>query len=235
MIRIAIVEDEDTSAQALMTCLERYQSGHGIECSVIRFHDGESFLNDNLLRYDIIFMDIRMPGMDGMETAEKLRQKNRVATLIFVTNMVKYAVKGYELNALDFIVKPIRYAAFERKMQRALQAVLLRQGREIMIRTGKNTHMLASASIYYVEVMDHNITWHTDQGEFTARGTLGMILSELPETIFFRCSASHLINLQHVTRISGDSVWVCDTELRVSRGKRKDLMAAMAEFMGKGV
>ena len=163
-LRTAIVEDEDAAARDLEECLKRYCESRGISCSTERFRDGKTFLEQYSPRYDLIFMDIRMPKVDGMTAAQRLRELDRVTALVFVTSMVQYAVKGYEVEALDFIVKPVRYSSFEMKMRRILQAVDLKKGREVLLNVGGTVRVLTSSSIYYVEVMDHDLTYHTSQG-----------------------------------------------------------------------
>lgn len=235
MLRTAIVEDEDAAARDLEECLKRYCETRGISCSTERFRDGKTFLEQYSPRYDLIFMDIRMPKVDGMAAAQRLRELDRVTALVFVTSMVQYAVKGYEVEALDFIVKPVRYSSFEMKMRRILQAVDLKKGREVLLNVGGTVRVLTSSSIYYVEVMDHDLTYHTSQGDVTVRGKLSAVEQQLPKEVFFRCSTSYLINLQHVRQLTGDTVLVGDRELRVSRGKKKELMAALAACLGRGV
>ena len=235
MLRTAIVEDEDAAARDLEECLKRYCETRGISCSTERFRDGKTFLEQYSPRYDLIFMDIRMPKVDGMAAAQRLRELDRVTALVFVTSMVQYAVKGYEVEALDFIVKPVRYSSFEMKIRRILQAVDLKKGREVLLNVGGTVRVLTSSSIYYVEVMDHDLTYHTDQGAFTVRGKLSAVEQQLPKEVFFRCSTSYLINMQHVRQLTGDTVLVGDRELRVSRGKKKELMAALAACLGRGV
>lgn len=235
MLRTAIVEDEDGAAQDLEDCLNRYCQSRKVTCSIERFGDGKSFLEQYGPRYDLIFMDIRMPKVDGMETAQRLRELDQVTALVFVTSMVQYAVKGYEVEALDFIVKPVRYPTFEMKMRRILQAVDLKKGREVLLNVGGTVRVLTSSSIYYVEVMDHDITYHTSQGDVTVRGKLSAVEQQLPKEVFFRCSTSYLINLQHVRQLTGETVLVGDRELRVSRGKKKELMTALAAYLGRGV
>ena len=112
MIRVAIVEDEDIAARQLEQCLQQYESGHDIRFSSCRFRDALEFLEQYQPLYDLIFMDIGMPGLDGMEAAVRLRAMDSVTPLIFVTSMVQYAVRGYEVDALDFVVKPVRYPTF---------------------------------------------------------------------------------------------------------------------------
>ena len=234
-LRTAIVEDEDAAARDLEECLKRYCGKRGITCSTERFRDGRAFLEQYSPRYDLIFMDIRMPEVDGMAAAQRLRELDRVTALVFVTSMVQYAVKGYEVEALDFIVKPVRYPSFEMKMRRILQAVDLKKGREVLLSVGGTVRVLTSSSIYYVEVMDHDLTYHTSQGDVTVRGKLCAVEQQLPREVFFRCSTSYLINLQHVRQLTGDTVLVGDRELRVSRGRKKELMAALAACLGRGV
>ena len=234
-LRTAIVEDEDAAARDLEECLKRYCGKRGITCSTERFRDGRAFLEQYSPRYDLIFMDIRMPEVDGMAAAQRLRELDRVTALVFVTSMVQYAVKGYEVEALDFIVKPVRYPSFEMKMRRILQAVDLKKGREVLLSVGGTVRVLTSSSIYYVEVMDHDLTYHTSQGDVTVRGKLSGVEQQLPREVFFRCSTSYLINLQHVRQLTGDTVLVGDRELRVSRGRKKELMAALAACLGRGV
>lgn len=232
-LRVAIVEDEDAAARDLEDCLTTYCARQGISCTAERFRDGAAFLDQYAPRYDIIFMDIKMPGVDGMSAARALRRADSVTTLIFVTSMVQYAVKGYEVDALDFIVKPVQYFSFEMKMKRAVQAVSLKRGREVLLSVGGVVRVLPSSAIYYVEVMNHDLTYHTSEGDFTVRGKLSAVEQELPGEAFFRCSTSYLVNLQHVTKVEGELVRVGGGDVRISRGRKKALMAALAAYMGK--
>ena len=137
------------------------------------------------------------------------------------------------MDALDFIVKPVQYFSFEMKMKRAVQAVSLKRGREVLLSVGGVVRVLPSSAIYYVEVMNHDLTYHTSEGDFTVRGKLSAVEQELPGEAFFRCSTSYLVNLQHVTQVEGELVRVGGGDVRISRGRKKALMAALAAYMGK--
>lgn len=181
-------------------------------------------------------MDIKMPGIDGMSAAEQLRKTDSETILIFVTSMVQYAVQGYDVNAFDFIVKPLNYAAFEMKMKRVFRALKLKQGTELVLNLGGGTtRKIPSSSIYYIEVMNHDLTYHTDQGVFTVRGKLSSATQQLPAASFFRSKSSYLINLRYVIQVTAEEVCVAGDWLRVSRTKRKELVTAVAAYLGQGV
>ena len=112
LLNIALCEDETTTAERMQRFLQQYaeEFHEGIQVSV--FSNGVDFLENYTPRFDIVFMDIMMPLMDGMEVAEKLRAIDRDTTLVFVTNMAQYAIRGYEVDASDFIVKPVSYNEF---------------------------------------------------------------------------------------------------------------------------
>lgn len=235
MLRVAIVEDEDAAAGQLERCLAQFSASSGQECSSVRFPDAVAFLEEYQPVYDLVFMDIKMPGMDGMAAARRLREMDGVTLLIFVTNMVQYAVNGYEVDALDFIVKPVRYPSFEMKLRRALQVLRMKRGSEVLISLDGVVKVLPSVTIRYIEVMNHDLTYHTEEGVFRTRGKLGAVEQQLPAESFFRCSVSYLVNLRYVTQVSSDTVWVAGDELPVSRSRRKELMSAIAAYLGRGV
>lgn len=233
-VSIAVVEDNAAAAQELERCLTEFGQKNGHTFSVSRFGEAGNFLRNYQPRYDIIFMDIKMPGIDGMSAAEQLRQTDQVTILIFVTSMVQYAVQSYDVNAFDFIVKPVNPTAFEMKMKRAIRTLRLNKGNELVLNVGGETQILSSSSIQYIEVMNHDLTYHTEQGVFSVRGKLSSVEQKLPATSFFRCSVSYLINLRYVTRFTGEQVCVAGQWLKVSRAKKKELASAVAACLGQG-
>ena len=120
MIRIALIEDESEAKDLFVANLDRYSKEHGIGFTVAHFCNAMTFLESYKPVYDIVFMDIRMPDMNGLDAAHRLRQLDPSVILIFLTNLSQYAVRGYEVNALDFIVKPISYYVLVLKLERAL-------------------------------------------------------------------------------------------------------------------
>ena len=122
MIRVAIVEDNEADAQALTRHLETWQKNHedeALSCTVYR--DAVEFLEHGSTTADIVFMDIEMPYMNGMEAAAEFRKNNRDSILIFETRATKYAVRGYSVDAIGYLVKPISERAFSDAFEKALR------------------------------------------------------------------------------------------------------------------
>ena len=123
MIRIAIVEDDRHDREALKKCLNRYEKENQVKFSVTEFQDGEDIVTDYTASYDLIILDIEMAFLNGMKAAEKIRELDTNVIIIFITNMPQYAIQGYKVNALDYILKPISYFSFSESMVRALAKI----------------------------------------------------------------------------------------------------------------
>ena len=107
MLRIATVEDDANDLEALRTHLSRYEKENGLKFQVTEFRDGEDIVTDYSADYDLILMDIEMAFLNGMKAAEKIRELDKDVIIIFITNMPQYAIQGYKVNALDYMLKPI--------------------------------------------------------------------------------------------------------------------------------
>ena len=116
MIRLAIVEDEDLYANQLIEFVNRFKQESNEVFNIVRFRDGDEIVERYKATYDIIFMDIQMQFMDGMAAAKRIRELDSEVIIMFITNMTNYAIMGYEVGALDYIVKPIDYFSFRKKI-----------------------------------------------------------------------------------------------------------------------
>ena len=136
MINVAIVEDEQEAVEYLSDCLHRYGEKTGETFSFTHFPEPITFLEKYKPVYDLVFMDIRMPMMDGMQAAKKLREADTSVLLVFVTRMGDYAIQGYDVGATAFIKKPISYFDFEMKMKRIIFNIRQRDSQVITIVSG---------------------------------------------------------------------------------------------------
>ena len=235
MLNIAIVEDERAAADVLSEYINRYCAEKHAAANVVVFSDAMSLLSGYKPVYDIIFMDIMLPGMNGMDAAKKLRKADGSAIIVFVTNMANFAVRGYEVNALDFIIKPLIYDSFAMKMNKAVSAALGRRRRTICIQTDGVTKIVDITRIRYVEVSRHYLVYHTELGNYRARGTLGEAEKQLGNESFARCNVCYLVNMRFVSEIDGENLTVGGDILKISRARKKQFMNALANYLGQNV
>lgn len=232
VVRIAVVEDDPVSAELLKAHLQQFFQERAADYTLSCFSDGKDILENYRPVYDLIFLDIEMPGVDGMTAARTIRQTDQQTVIIFVTQMAQYAVKGYEVNALDFILKPVDYFSFAFKMQRVMSTLELRQNVKIMLHNASSWQALYSLDIYYIEVLNHDLIFHTKNGVHRTRGSLNEMEKKLSRVGFRRCSKSFLLNLAHVTAVEGSSISVGGDTIPLSRSMRKELLCALADYYG---
>lgn len=131
MIHIAVVEDEKLFAEQILNFIRKYEKENNRQIKVTAYSDGEDIVEDYKGEYDIILMDIQMRFMDGMTAAEKIRSLDDEVIIMFITNMIQYAVRGYEVDAMDYVVKPVEYFSFSQKLDKAIARI--RKKKEIYI------------------------------------------------------------------------------------------------------
>ena len=233
VFRIAVVEDNKEASELLCSFISEYEkTAEDISFNINCFSDALAFLDEFSGNYDFIFMDIELPHMDGMEAVKRIRKKDEKVIVIFVTNMAQYAIKGYEVNALDFIVKPVRYENFAMKMDRAISKHKTTQDKEIWITERNNKRRLRASDIKYVEVAHHCCIYHTLEGDYTTYDQLYNVCEALKDAPFALCNRCFLVNLKHVTAIEELTVTVAGEKLQISRNKKKSFLLSLNEFLG---
>lgn len=239
-IAIAIVDDDDDDAGTTNAMLTRFAGNtadrEAMQCLVSRFSDGPALLAayDDPARkpFDIIFLDIEMPGINGLETARMLRMRDSRAILVFTTKMAQYATAGYDVNAIGYLVKPIRYPGFALNMRKAMRILENRRGISITIQSDSHLRLLNSEDIRYVEVEGHSLLYHTGQGIWRDWGTLKAAAETLIPCHFAVSNRYCLVNLEWVTAFDGQTVTVDGEQLTVSRSRRKSLLEALTRYYG---
>ena len=234
MLRIAIVEDEELYVKQIGEYVERYGRENRVEISTIVFGDGAEIVKDYQNVYDIILFDIAMPRVDGMAAAGRIRELDEDVVIVFITNMPQYAVRGYEVGALDFMVKPIEYPLFSMRLSRAIGRARKRSDEQILLSFAGRVKRIGVRHIYYVEVQNKMLHYHTDEGEYVLRGTMQGALSELEKHHFVRCNYWYVVNLLHVSEVKKDMAVVAGEELVISRRNKTAFLAALTEYMGGG-
>ena len=231
MIRTAIVEDDAQDAALLQQLLQRFSEESGQDFSVQRYSSAESFLQEPR-SYDLIFMDIEMSGLNGMQAAYKLREFDSQTTLIFVTNMAQYALHGYDVDALDFILKPLQYGSFCMKMKKAVSNIAKKRDTVLTLALSNGFVRVAASQIYYVEVQKHYLTYHAETGDYTVRDSMRSVEEKLQSMHFLRCNNCYLVNLRRVVGVSDHTVQVGPHTLQISRPRHAAFLKGLADYLG---
>ncbi len=233
MIRIALVEDDSSDRGRMLDYMKRYEIENHVTFHLSIFQDGGEIVGNYHPKYDLILMDIEMQYMDGMTAAERIRKLDPDVTLIFITNMPQFAMNGYRVNALDYILKPVEYFAFSQRLSKALARLEYRQNKYIVINRKDGVLKLNIAYIRYIEVFNHDLVFHTDHGNYPTKGSIRDVEEQLSKESFFRCNRCYLLNLNHVDSIQGNDVQVGKDRIQVSRGRRKALLDALNNFISE--
>ena len=232
MIRVAIVEDEAEIREQLMGYVQRYTRQYGTTFEVKTFADGLEILEDYRPAYDLILLDIEMKHLDGMETARRIRELDPEVMLVFITNMAQYAIKGYAVGALDYVLKPVPYFAFSQQLQKVEEQLRRRTRHYLAVPVEGGLRRLDTSRIYYIESEGHRVHFYTEEGDFAAPGALKALEEKLADRPFARCNSGYLVNLAQVQAVQQNTVEVGPYELQVSRPKRKSFLAALTDYIG---
>jgi DNA-binding LytR/AlgR family response regulator len=231
MIRAAIVEDDAEEMQIIKSYLERCSKEQGLNCVIDLYTDGDEIVDGVRAGYDLIIMDIELPLLNGMDAAEQIRTVDKDATIIFTTHNPNYAIRGYKVQALDYLLKPVSYKAFEEVMGRALKERVESSRKYIRVKIRNATVKLDVSMIRYVDVLDHYICYHTTEGDVKTKASMREAVQALEGESFFQCNKAFLVNLAYVDGISGNDLIVSGERIPVSRARKKAFMEAMNQYL----
>ncbi len=233
MYRTLVVEDEAAEAKRLTDLLARYGRAHKTEFKVTWHSSAMEMLSDKG-RYDLCLLDIQMPGINGMEAAGLLRTYDEEIPIIFVTNLAKYAVKGYEVGATGFIVKPVTYGNLQLSLDRALRAVEKNAGRTLTVPTEDGVRVVPLRQVGWIEVMKHRLTYHIEgEKPLSARGSLVQVEEELADAPMVRISKSCLVNMDQISVMRSQEMQMSDGEvLRISRTHKRAVTEKVTDYLG---
>lgn len=231
MLQISVVDDELGEALGIREMIENLLSARNEPANITVYQDAQMFLETYAAgQCDILFLDIQMPRVDGMSCAQLIRQRDPSVILIFVTGMVQYAVQGYRVEALDYLVKPVTPSVLAHSLHRALKR--LNKRRNLTVRAADGLHSLNAEELLYAEAVNHRVVLHTRGGEIHCAQTLSSIETQLQGGGFFRCHQGFLVNMRQIRHVEGTELYIEDKAIPVSKYRRRELMRELAAYWG---
>ena len=232
-LRVAVVENESNVAKTDVSLLERYANENSLFLESSIFLNAYDFL-DSGEEFDAVLMDIDMPGMNGMEAAEKLRQKNCSIDIIFTTNLPQFAVDGYKVQALDFVIKPVTFPNLSFAMDKVVEKKRNALNGSFFLHIGGFAKRICNDEILYFEMVNHYIVLHENGLEpLRIRGSLKMIENLLNPEIFVKINSGIIINLMKVSSFEDGIISMEDgAKLPLSRSHKKEFAVRLSEFYG---
>lgn len=231
-IKIGLIDDDQEHLELMRSYLIRFGVEEDIRFSVEEYTNGLNFVEEYKGDLDIIFLDIEMPHMDGLEAAHRIRLIDASVGIVFVTNMAQYAIKGYEVDAIDFVVKPVEYYVFAEKLKKAIRYTRKNAERELVVVTEDTVVKLRLSKIRYIEKSKNYLIYHTDNGDYKIRGTMAETEVELEKDGFSKCISGCLVNLKYVSKVEKDVVYVDNIRLPLSRQRRKEFRENLMRYIG---
>lgn len=232
---IAIVEDEQEYISHLKKHLLAYEKEYKVLFDIECFNDGHDIVDNYKGNFDVIFLDIELVKLNGMETAEIIRKIDETVAIIFVTNLASFAIKGYEVDAHSFLVKPVQYFILSRALNKALNKIASTPQKYIAVNTEEGIRKIKVIDIHYIESIKHELIIYTNERNYRLWGTLKEMEARLKPCDFRRSNYCYLVNLAHVKGVDGDFAILGNKNLKISRARKKEFMEALADYFTGGV
>lgn len=231
-MRIAVCDDDGRQAKALEAAVGDWAEASSRNAEIRVFASAEAFLFDMNANdsYDVLLLDIEMPGMNGLELARGLRDKGAKSQIIFITGYPDYISQGYDVSALHYLLKPVKREKLYEVLDRVAEA-LKRMPKFALIPVGKEVIRVYFEDIIYAESQGHYLYIKTKRGEFRPRLTAGELAERL-DGAFFKCGRSFLVGLRYVERITKDTVFLEDgTALPLGKGLYDEINKALINYL----
>ena len=228
-MRVAVCDDEEIFQEQIRNLIDKIYNS--MDVIVDMFSEGKKLLERfDANPYDVIFLDIEMPSMDGITLAKKLRQRSENVFIVFLTSHVEYALEGYEVNALRYLTKPIR----EDKLREVLKYVMDKNTakRQLMIKSEGEELRLNVADVLYFEAQNQYVMIYLRGEKHLVRANMGDFEEQLRDDGFFRIHRGYLISLAKVKKIvKSEVIMENGASLPVSRSNLKSLKESLYSFV----
>ncbi len=233
MLHIAICDDEKDFVTYLTELVNRYAADTGEEIKVSVFYDGMELTAHYDTTIDLIFLDIQMKMVNGLRTAERIRQMDEKVGIIFLTTLTQCALEGYKYQAANYIIKPMKYARMKAEIEQWRRRSRKLDSPAIVVANDSGKYKIFLNTLQYVETFNRNLLLHTEQENIICYRSMKELEQELAPHGFVRCHTSYIVNLFFVKGVKKLEITLVTGEtIPISQPKRRQFMEQLAEYWG---
>lgn len=234
MFHIAICDDEKVLIEELKENLSKYAAETGREFCFFLYRDGSELLADYRSDYDLIFMDIKMERVNGLETAEQIRKIDSTVGLIFLTSFKQYVWKGYEYGAVNYLLKPVRYNVLKMELDRYFAHYQGKDEPFLRFQNDSGKYKVLYKNLCYGETLKRNVLLHFEGQQQIIYKNIKEVSALLSKQPQFACPhRSFVVNMAYVKSVEGLELVMTNGErIPVSQPKRKEFMKKLTEYWG---
>jgi len=229
MLRIAVCDDERIIAQQIEDMIKKFLP----ECNISKYLSGNDLL-ESCLKFDIIFLDIQMENVNGIETAREIRRREEDTVIIFITGIKEYVFEAFDVSAFHYLLKPVNEDKLREVVCRAVKEINKKaEKQQIFIKTRDKSIALDINDILFMENEMRKIAVHTKREIIRFYG----VMSELEEKAgdnFYRCHRGYLVNMAYIAEYDNENIYLTNGDkVYLAREKYQDFVKHYMRFLRK--
>ncbi|EGT3616078.1 response regulator transcription factor [Clostridium perfringens] len=232
MFNIALCEDNSLQREELKNNLSKILDEIGVDYKIIAFENGEALLKSYPEKLDMLFLDIQMGNLTGMETARKVRDYDNKVEIIFITALWDYVQKGYEVRAFRYLIKPVKFQELKEQVIACVENIIEKKDTYITIKDKGNMLKIRTEDILFLETFERKVIIHTISQEHIVKVSMNKLEKELENMGFFRCHTSYIVNLSKIEELQKYSLIINNFNLPVSKHRMKNLKLRLTSILG---
>ena len=232
-LNIIICDDEFLHRLILKEFLIKILDESLLEYNLIEYSSGKDLISNynKNNKADLLFLDIQMNGLNGMDVARRIREFDNNVEIIFTTSVLDYVCEGYEVNAYRYMLKPIEYNIFKNNMGKCIENIIKKKNDFLTINDKSKLIKIKFDDILYIETSKRQLIIHTINGHEIIKMSIRK-LEKLLNKDFFRCHNSFIVNLEKINKIDVSDIYINNATIPISKHRRKQLKARLIEVLG---
>ena len=239
MLKVALCDDVTEYNKKMESYIRRYGEENHVDVKVISYMSGSQLLlHYQQRKFDIIFLDISIPDMDGFEIAKRIREIDQKITIIFCTSYytIMNAAKGFEVEAEDFLSKPILYKKIEKILNKVYGKKMVDAEEKLIVKCQDGIYTLQLSDIIYLETSNKTVLLHSVRGVYICYQKIRDLEERLSDKLFYRCHNCFLVNMDYIETLKGDDIVLTKGDrntIPVSKYRKDGLLKALAMYVGE--